>query len=87
MVQAIDLAPDLGAAGEGKEPHALVFLQVLDDFRTAVQHREKAPRHACFQQHLGQLAGCQRRVGRGLEDHRVAGGKGRRHLVRYRVER
>ncbi len=48
---------------------------------------EEARGHAGFQQHLGQQAGGQRRVGGGLEDDRVAGRKGRRHLVRHGVER
>ena len=53
----------------------------------AVHHRQEAGRQAGVEQHLGQLAGGDGRVGGRLEDDGVARRERRGDLVRHRVER
>ena len=75
-VVAHQLEPDLFRSGEDDPVDAFVIDQLLTDSRTRPRDEvEDTRRQSRFNHHLGQLRPKERRIARGLEDHRIAGGK------------
>ena len=73
---------DLGRAGEADEAHGRMFAHRLADRgRIAGQQIEDAGGHAGAQREFAERERRQRRLGRGLRDHRAADGERRRDLA------
>ena len=84
-----DAPPDLGRAGEADVGHVVVGHQrVAHTAARAGDDVEVAGRQAALvEQQVGKRQGRERRLRRGFEDNRAAGGDGGRQLVGDQVER